>query len=314
MLQRYGYTCLWLICLFLSPASLAKNAPTPEPMWFNDGYNNRDLTISPDGKTLLTSILSAKNKLGVILVMTYSDGQWSDAEIAPFSGKYPDIEPMFSPDGKKVWFASRRPLESTTQIAYQDALDPLPVKDWDIWYVTFNDGEFGAPVNPGHPLNTSHNEFYPSVTQKGNLYFTSDRNGGFGKEDLYRLTPDNNIENLGAMINTEDYEFNAFIDPNETFIIYTAMGRDGSLGRGDLYINTSDDSGRFGEPIHLKDGINSPQLDYCPFVYDGFLYFTSERYLGSKDIDNITQLRQRLNQPGNGLGDIFKIAFDPDKL
>lgn len=315
MAIRYHYFfCILLLCLVLLPGTPVRGSTVPELMGFNDGSNNRDITISPDGNTLLTTVLSAKNKLGVILILKKSGNQWSDAKIAPFSGTYPDIEPMFSPDGKRVWFASRRPLESIPEAEIQDALNPLPVKDWDIWYVEINNGVFGKAVNPGSPLNTVNNEFYPSITRKGNLYFTSDREGGFGKEDLYRLTTRNQVENLGALVNTEDYEFNAFVDPDEAFIIYTALGRKDSLGRGDLYLHFTDKSGKFGNPLHLDSGINSPQLDYCPFVHNGNLYFTSERFLGIKKIENITQLRQRLNRPGNGLGDIYRLAFDPDAL
>ena len=34
--------------------------------------------------------------------------------------------------------------------------------------------EWSNPKNLGAPVNTSNNEFYPSLAKNGNLYFTSD--------------------------------------------------------------------------------------------------------------------------------------------
>ena len=39
---------------------------------------------------------------------------------------------------------------------------------------------------PGtEPINDEHKEFYPSLTTSGDLYFTSDRPGGLGGEDIW---------------------------------------------------------------------------------------------------------------------------------
>ena len=50
-------------------------------------------------------------------------------------------------------------------------------------------GEFGAwsaPINVGPPLNTQYNDTYPILTADGlTVYFTSDRPGGLGGDDLW---------------------------------------------------------------------------------------------------------------------------------
>ena len=61
----------------------------------SDGFNNRDLTISPDGEWLLTTIMAPANQVAVIVVYRRTSDGWSEPAIAPFSGTWRDIEPMF---------------------------------------------------------------------------------------------------------------------------------------------------------------------------------------------------------------------------
>lgn len=276
-------------------------ASAPELVWVSDAGNNRDLTLSPDGNTLLTTRLLPRNRRGVILVSHKQGDDWSPLAIAPFSGRHSDIEPMFSPDGSRVWFSSTRPRAGDRQ-------------DWDIWFVTFDDssGTFGEPVNAGEPVNTSGNEFYPSVSRSGVIYFTSDREGGMGIEDIYRYDPATpaGVENLGAGVNSAGDEFNAFVAPDQSYLLFTAWDRDDDLGRGDLYLSRGDGQGNFGQAVHLDAGINSPELDYCPFVVGSTLYFTSERTSPPPAFSGIRALDDFLQGPGNGFGDIYRVAID----
>ena len=55
------------------------------------------------------------------------------------------------------------------------------------------DGNWGAPINLGYPINTSKDENSLLVSPSGQIgYFASDRTGGFGGLDLYQFEmPDN---------------------------------------------------------------------------------------------------------------------------
>src|SRR6266511_4331926 len=47
-------------------------------------------------------------------------------------------------------------------------------------------GAWSAPINVGPPLNTQFNDTYPILTADGlTIYFTSDRPGGLGGDDLW---------------------------------------------------------------------------------------------------------------------------------
>jgi WD40-like Beta Propeller Repeat len=180
-------------------------------------------------------------------------------------------------------------------------------------------GKWETPVNLGENVNSKEDEFYPSVGKTGNIYFTATREYGIGKEDIFVSRFENNKYSnaipLDTNVNSTLYEFNAFVSPDESFIIFTAYGRKDDIGRGDLYISKKNANGGWEKAVNMGGQINSPFLDYCPFVsFDKkTFYFTSERtntkllYDKSK---TFTDFNSFLNKPGNGNGDIYCIPFN----
>lgn len=71
--------------------------------------NVRDITFSPDIREMYFTIESYKKEISTIITLKKEDGKWSDPSVASFSGVYKDLEPSFSPDGLKLFFASDRP-------------------------------------------------------------------------------------------------------------------------------------------------------------------------------------------------------------
>src|ERR1044071_8310684 len=93
---------------------------TSEPIIFAPGViSTRDyessITFTPDGKVAYFVKSSPDLSLRVIVMSRFEKGKWTTPEVAPFSGEYTDNDPCFSPDGTKLYFASRRPVEGTTQ-------------------------------------------------------------------------------------------------------------------------------------------------------------------------------------------------------
>lgn len=289
-------TTIILASLLLSTSALGQ----PAPMWFNSGLNNRDLTISPDGSMMATTVTSPANHFAVIMISSKTEDAWQTLSVAPFSGRHSDIEPMFTPDGQRMWFASKRPKPTREG------------DDWDLWYVDRQGDGWLAPVNPGPPINTGGNEFYPSITREGTVYFTAEREAGPGREDIFRaLAGDGgySVEPVGAGVNTEGFEFNAFVMPDESLIFFSSQGRDGSLGGGDLYVARADGKGGFLPAAPMPAGINSPGLDYCPFVHDDVFYFASRRFVEPPLLTSIDDVVEAFGTPGNGLGDVFRIPL-----
>jgi hypothetical protein len=271
-------------------------------------FSERDFALSPDGTEIFYTLQSAQGVFQTILYMKKDrGGKWTKPEVAPFAGKFTDLEPAFSADGKKLFFSSNRPLNGTE------------TKDFDIWVVEKKNDKWGEAQNIGSPVNTSLDEFYPSVSKNGNLYFTAAYKNAVGREDIWLSKWENGkyseAISLDTAVNSKLYEFNAFVAPDESFIIFTSYGRKDDMGRGDLYISLKNAAGEW-LPAKNIALLNSDRLDYCPFVSPDkkILFFTSERNNLKKTYTDkavtLDELTKSFTSPQNGSADIYWISFD----
>jgi Tol biopolymer transport system component len=305
-MRNHFFVC----CMILSGTCFAqviwKEIPTsPAVFEVSTDLQERDMAISPDGTEMFYTVQGNQHTYSVILYRKREKGKWSMPEVASFSGKFSDLEPAFTTDGKKIFFSSNRPTEGND------------IKDYDIWFVERKGNSWSSPVNAGPMINTAANEFYPSLSQTGNLYFTAEYEKGVGKEDIYVSTMTNGefVKSvpLDTAVNSKAWEFNAFVSPDEKFILFTAYGRPGDQGGGDLYISLKDQAGNWRQSQQLKI-INSPKLDYCPFVsFDKkVLFFTSARHAIPKIFDqplSYESLNKLSHSSGNGSENIYWISF-----
>jgi hypothetical protein len=157
----------------------------------------------------------------------------------------------------------------------------------------------GAPVNAGAPVNSSANDFCPTIARDGHLfYFVSNRAGGCGGDDIYttRLRPDgwDPVANLGCDVNSSGNEASPFPLPEsgDGPVLYFSSNRAGGVGGADLYVSESH-GGLFG-PAGLVPGANSTADDGQPNVRrDGLeLFFFSTRpgTFGMADIYSATRV------------------------
>ncbi|HMS70865.1 MAG TPA: hypothetical protein PKD18_22110, partial [Saprospiraceae bacterium] len=192
-------------------------------------------------------------------------------------------------------------------------------KDYDLWYTEKTKEDWGNPVHLGKDINSEMDEFYPSVASNGNLYFTASYNESATKEDIFmaQLENGNYLKPvpLDTAVNTSQYEFNAFIAPDESYILFTAYGRKGDKGRGDIYLSLKR-NGKW-QPAKQVESINSDKLDYCPTVsLNGkVLNFTSERSEFKSEYSNQKVTYQDFTKiqrsPQNGNDDIYWVNFEP---
>lgn len=249
-------------------------------------YRERDITISPDRTQIYYSLQYSLTR-SVILYVEYKDGKWSRPKRASFSSlENADIEPAFTPNGNRLFFASGRS------------------GSFDIYYVDKQgDGSWSAPVSAGGAVNTGSNEFYPSISSNGTLYYTAPYNG---TEDIWfsRLTDGvyGTPEVLPAPVNTNGGEFNAFISPDGSKIYFGSE----SSGGGDIY-RSSKSGSTWSTPTRLL--LNSGRLDYCPYESpDGFFFFTSERTPSAVVSPNpfeVERIIRAQNMPRSNGGDIY---------
>lgn len=264
----------------------------------------RDIAICPSGDEIIFTAGDYKQSIRCLVRMRKHQAGWGPKTILGFSGKYQDIEPFISPDGQQLFFASNRPVDRDSTR-----------KDYNIWMSPKIDGEWVDPTPMNEDINTTEDEFFPSLTIKGNLYFTATRKEGIGREDIFMSQLVNGEYQtplpLDTMINTATFEFNAYVSPDENLIVFSSYGRDDDLGGGDLYFSKKDEKGVWMKSKNLEM-VNSEKLDYCPFIdfSRGNFYFTSERLRKSPIIRSIDELEAHANRVQNGFGDIYYITLD----
>ncbi|MGH9898376.1 MAG: TolB family protein [Pyrinomonadaceae bacterium] len=287
--------------------------PMPKPAIFAEGViSTRDyessITFTPDGRIAYFVKSTPDLSFRVIVVSRLEKDKWSTPEVTPFSGQYTDTDPCFSPDGTKLFFASRRPIEGTA-----------PKADSDLWVVEKTNTGWGEPRRLSAPVNSESQETSPSTTADGTLYFSSNRAGGKGTADIYRARfVDGNYnapENLGEAINTAAPEIQAFVSPDEHLLIFASTGRADGLGSIDLYLNWRTD-GAWSKAVNLGNKINSKGVESAPRISsDGrYFFWTSTRGYGFADqeVKRLTygELSKKLRSAGNSLGDIYQIDLN----
>ncbi|WP_162846906.1 TolB family protein [Marinicella litoralis] len=252
----------------------AINCKAAEIAFELSGVHVRDFALSSKGDDLYVTMESISKDASQIISLQKTGKQWSKPMIASFSGQFKDLEPFLHPNGLQLYFASNR-----------NAAQNASTDHFDIWMTeraSLNQ-PWGDPVKLNTMINTDEgDEFYPSVASNGNLYFTATKADGLGKEDIYvsRLVDGQytQAEILPAAINSPTYEFNAYIAPDESMLIFSSYGRADDMGGGDLYISHKVD-GVWQPAKNMGGQVNSKQLDYCPY-YDeinGILYWTSNQ-------------------------------------
>ena len=275
----------------------------------------RDFNMNAEGTEAYTTLQSPLEEISVIVRMNKEEGTWEGTwestweapTIASFSGTYKDLEPFLSPDGLRLYFVSNRPLSDTSTAP----------KDFDIWYVEREKPEapWSEPKNLGAPVNTEHNEFYPVITNSGNLYYTFDGPGVKGRDDIFFSkwngegfeTP----YSLDTTINTAGFEYNAYVDPDETYMLFGGYNREDGLGSGDIYVSVKKE-GIWQQAENLGDQINSRFMDYCPFVdiTHQVLYFTSRRSsIQAESISSMEAFSELISRYENGQSRIYQVDF-----
>jgi hypothetical protein len=220
--------------------------------------NRRETKIvfSPNNEECLIGI--GINNTFQILYTDFYSGYWKDQAPAYFIPNSRPIEPFFSPDSLHVFFTSYA----------------------DIYMSTLANQTWSSPVMLASPVNTGYEEYHPTASLNGTLYFCSMRENPSGY--LYRSVPENGnystIEKLDAVINRnssdQDGAYDPFIAPDESYILFSSIRSEG-YGQADQYISYNR-NGSWTNPKNLGPTINTPAIEYGSYVSpDGKYYFFS---------------------------------------
>jgi len=279
------------------------------PHFISTHLHERDIAIHPLGQELIYTLGNQKQSRRALVALHQQGKNWSPPSVLNISGKYQDIEPFYANDGNRLFFASNRPMRGESEAG-----------DYNIWYADRDIDGWKSPIALDTIINREGDEFYPSLSANGNLYFTATREDGIGREDIFVSRFENEIWQkpsvLDSNINTKFYEFNAYIDPDETVLIFSSFGRPDGQGGGDLYYSIKEADGSWSKSKNMGDIVNSPQLDYCPFidVENDVFYFTSERFESDNKPITVESLKANSFKPQNGFGDIYRIPMKMTKI
>jgi Tol biopolymer transport system component len=276
------------------------------PDIISTGMYTRDIAMTPDLKEVYFSVSLGNFEYSTIVFVKETGGKWSKPQVAGFANNlnYKFLEPAISPDGKKFYFVSNMPAGGDT------------INDMDIWVMNREGDGWSRPVNLGSPVNSDEPEFFPSVTNDGTLYFTRDNPDGtsYIHRSKFINGEYSEVELLDKTINAGRSRFNAFIAPDESYIIVPTYGMPDSYGATDYYISFRMKDDTWKGPFNMGEKVNSSNgSEWSPYVSpDGkYFFFMSGRLVEREDsvladVD-YNKLREMYNQPGNGNPGIYWI-------
>ncbi len=197
-------------------------------------------SFSPDGKEVIWMTLPPK------LFFTKFNRKWIDPQQVSFSKIYRCLFPVFSYDGKRLYFASN------------DVPDGFGGAD--IWYIEKSDDGFSKPVNIGSPINTSRPETQQVFTEAGTIYYTGYLEGKRFSSGIFRSSLKNGKytepEVLKAPINIIDtniVDYTPFIARDESFLLFCSNRQNKYKEDCRIYLSFRDKTGNWSSPVNLSD-------------------------------------------------------------
>lgn len=160
------------------------------------------------------------------------------------STRFSEVRLTISPDGRTaLWFSRDRPGGPG---------------GYDIWMSRRTNAGWGEPVPVS--FNSPGRDFDPAFSADGRqVYFSSDRPGGRGRDDIYRVavtaTGFGTPEPLGPDVNSAASEWAPMLAPDGKRLLYSS-DRTGGVGRQDLYVALRRGAG-FAPAAPLPGDINS---------------------------------------------------------
>jgi len=172
-------------------------------------------SFTPDGKTVYFARATG-GPPGFAMYAKLKNGGWQQPVIASFSGgRYSDMDPFVSPDGKKIVFISNRPAENNPADSVKRSLH--------IWYARYMGNDAWSTA---HELDSAVNlrgigNFGPSMSGRGTLYYCTRRKDLQGMQSFYNEWQGDHYGPARQVIVPGAREIqDPFIAPDESYLIY----------------------------------------------------------------------------------------------
>ncbi len=139
----------------------------------SDEYSVAHPTLSNDGSKLyFTSDMPGGFGGMDLYVSDFENGRW---------GPPINLGPSINTEGNEIF-----PYYSKDNKLYFASDGHVGLGGLDIFFMTDNDGTWGEINNVGYPINSISDDFGITINEENSFgYFTSDREGGTGDDDIY---------------------------------------------------------------------------------------------------------------------------------
>ena len=226
--------------------------------------------FSPDGKTVLWTVMEMPSYHTILLEMNYETGKWSSPHPPSFTDTTANtVYPSFSPDGKHLYFSSNRKV----------SMSDTSIKGNRLWKVEKDENGWTTPILLDTVVSKG-GEYASSIAENGNLYFTY---GPHRSRDWNIYMSEKKADKFSTptrlTINSIGYEDGPFISPDESYMIFESDTGENIRGGSDLFICFKNKDAEWSKPKNMGSKINTAYFErFAKVSPDGkYLFFGSNR-------------------------------------
>jgi len=166
--------------------------------------------------------------------------------------------------------------------------------DEDIYQAELDyNGKWQKVRNLGEGINTSYWDSHPYLSPDGEeLYFVSDRPGGYGGTDLYVAKRTRSgrwgaAKNLGPEVNSSGDESSPMVAPDNETLFFASTGHPG-LGGYDIFVSKKEQKkNKWSKPVNAGTPINTRKNDqfFRLSAMEDTIFISSDRSGGNGELD-----------------------------
>jgi Tol biopolymer transport system component len=202
----------------MAPDSAAVTPELFSPGVISGPANDGSPTFTPDGNTLFFTRSTAA--WSAIMESHRVAGQWSQPQLASFSGEYSDSSPGMAPDGSYLVFVSLRPKNSDAEVSAQDP------RVANLWRVNRQGTGWSKPTRLPDTVNIGRSIWKPSLALDGTIYFVAINEKG--QKRLFSSQFKNGEYQQAQPLSFSDGETSDVdpeIAPDGSFLVFCSSGR-----------------------------------------------------------------------------------------
>ncbi len=226
----------------------------------NSRYSEKNPVVKIDNTFLFfSSNRPAKTSMlpeseDIYVSMKEASGGWGEPQLFPYNTEYDEAPLCMAIDGKTLYF--KRTIKGNA----------------DIYYCKFEQAIWSKPLAFSE-INSSANENGFSITANNKtIYFSSDKNKGLGKFDIFECKLDKNGKwgapmQLTNNINSSFNEISPFISPDGEALFFASDGYENKgVGAYDIYFSNKNNDNSWSAPQSIGFPINTTRNDVNYYI------------------------------------------------